>query len=150
MDIAPDDALINFVGNLDVKVESENVREEKSLSDTGCTDEKKEDVWQIIANAADDWSRRLVDAECLHKKSIDFRTNVENSLHRQQLDGFLSDHDTAELRYITNQWADLLNTLSSYLTGCIFLKRNVIHILLKLYAVKQITDELFIETCLKL
>ena len=77
----PDAALNNFVDSLDVKVESENVREEKSLSDTGCTDEKREDdVWQIIANAADDWSRNLVDAECLHKRSIDFRTDVENSL----------------------------------------------------------------------
>ena len=151
MAFVPDAELSNFVDSLDVKVESENLREEKSLSDTGCRDENKEDdVWEIIANAADDWSRRLVDAECLHKRSIDFRTNVENSLYRQQLDGFLSDRDTAELRYITNLWADLLNTLSSYLTGCIFLKRNVIHLLLKLHAVKQIADELFIETCLKL
>ena len=99
----PDAALSDFVDSLGIEVKSENVIEEKCLSDTGCTGEKREDdVWQIIADAADDWSRRLVDAECLHKKSIDFRTNVENSLHRQQLDGFLSDRDTAELRYITN------------------------------------------------
>ena len=79
MAFVPDAELSNFVDSLDVKVESENLREEKSLSDTGCRDENKEDdVWEIIANAADDWSRRLVDAECLHKRSIDFRTNVEN------------------------------------------------------------------------
>ena len=41
MAFVPDAELFNFVDNLDVEVESENLREEKSLSDTGCRDEKK-------------------------------------------------------------------------------------------------------------
>ena len=44
----------------------------------------------------------------------------------------------------------LLNTISSYLAGCEFLKRNIITLLLELYSMKQISDKPFIETCLKL
>ena len=157
MDVAPYTELQDFIDSLDVKdrkVEIETVRvEEKddiSVGDTEIEERRQDDVWQNIADAAYDWSRRLVDAECLHARSTDFRSNVESSLYRQQLDGFLSIHDVSELRYTTDLWVELLNSLSSYLVGCVFLKRNVISLLLKLYSVKQISEELFIEICLKL
>ena len=159
MDVAPYTELQDFIDSLDVKdrkVEIETVRvEEKDDICVGDTEveveeRRQDDIWQIIADAANDWSRRLVDAECLHARSTDFRSNVESSLYRQQLDGFLSIRDVGDLRYTTDLWVELLNSLSSYLVGCVFLKRNVISLLLKLYSVKQISEELFIETCLKL
>ena len=153
MDVAPYTELQDFIDSLDVKdrkVEIETgIEEEKEIVNTE-EERRQDDIWQIIADAANDWSRRLVDAECLHARSTDFRSNVESSLYRQQLDGFLSIHDAGELRYTTDLWVELLNSLSSYLVGCVFLKRNVISLLLKLYSVKQISEELFIETCLKL
>jgi hypothetical protein len=157
MDVVPYTELQDFIDSLDVKdrkVEIESVRvEEKDdicVGDTEVEERRQVDVWQNIADAANDWSRRLVDAECLHARSTDFRSTVESSLYRQQLDGFLSIHDVGELRYTTDLWVELLNSLSSYLVGCVFLKRNVISLLLKLYSVKQISEELFIETCFKL
>jgi len=157
MDVAPYTELQDFIDSLDVKdrkVEIETVRvEEKgdiSVGDTEIEERRQDDIWQIIADAANDWSRRIVDAECLHARSTDFRSGVESSLYRHQLDGFLSIRDVGELRYTTDLWVELLNSLSSYLVGCVFLKRNVISLLLKLYSVKQISEELFIETCLKL
>ena len=152
MDVAPYTELQDFIDSLDVKdrkVEIETVRE-KRRDDTEVEERRQNDIWQIIADAANDWSRRIVDAECLHARSTDFRSDVENSLYRQQLDGFLSISDAGELRHITNLWIDLLNSLSSYLVGCVFLKRNVISLLLKLYSVKQISEEIFIKTCLNL
>ena len=155
MDVVPDPELQNFIDSLGVKdrkVEIETVRVDENIcvGDTGVEERRQDDIWQIIADAANDWSRRIVDAECLHARSTDFRSNVESSLYRQQLDGFLSIHDVGELRYTTDLWVELLNSLSSYLVGCVFLKRNVISLLLKLYSVKQISEELFIETCLTL
>ena len=162
MDIAPYADLQDFIDSLDVKdrkVEAETVRkEEEDIGGGGGVagdgteevERRRDDVWQSIADGANDWSRRLVDAECLHTRSSDFRSNIENSLYRQQLDGFLSIRDMADLHYITDLWVELLNTLSSYQMGCIFLKRNVIYVLLKLHSVKQISEELFIETCLQL
>ena len=133
MDVAPYTELQDFIDSLDVKdrkVEIETVRVEEK-GDTGVEERRQDDIWQIIADAANDWSRRLVDAECLHARSTDFRSNVESSLYRQQLDGFLSIRDLGELRYTTDLWVELLNSLSSYLVGCVFLKRNVISLLLK-------------------
>ena len=91
-----------------------------------------------------------MDAESLHARSTDLRSGIENSIYRLQLDGFLSTHDVGELRYTTDLWVELLNSLSSYLMGCVFLKKNIISLLLKLYSVKQISEEIFIDSCLKL
>ena len=153
MDVVPDEGFCDFIDSLDVKdrkVEIETGRgEEKEIVNTE-EERRQDDIWQIIADAANDWSHRIVDAECLHGRSTDFRSNVESSLYRQQLDGFLSISDVGDLRHTSDLWVELLNSLSSYLVGCVFLKRNVISLLLKLYSVKQISEELFIETCLKL
>ena len=157
MDVVPDPELQSFIDSLGVKdrrVDIETVRvgekDDICVGDTGVEERRQDDIWQIIADAANDWSHRLVDAECLHARSTDFRSNVEGSLYRQQLDGFLSISDVGDLRYTTDLWVELLNSLSSYLVGCVYLKGNVIFLLLKLYSVKQISEELFIETCLKL
>ena len=83
-----------------------------------CEEKRKEiDVWQDIADAGNDWSRYIIDAECLHNRSGNLRCAIEDSLYRQQLDWFLTVHDIAELRYISNLWIQLLNTISSYMVG---------------------------------
>ena len=66
------------------------------------------------------------------------------------LDTFLTSQDISELRYIANIWVNLLNCTSSYTIGCEFVKRDIITYLLELYNLRQITDRLFIETCLRL
>ena len=91
-----------------------------------------------------------LDVESKHYRSGNLRTAIEDSIHRQQLDGFLTSRDIAELRYITDVWLKLLNAVSCYGVGCEFLKRDIITLLLELYTIKQITSSLFIETCLKL
>ena len=156
MDVAPFTELQDFIDTLDVedkKLETKTVGEEDKdgiyVVDTE-VDKRQADIWQNIADVAYDWSRRIVDEESLHARSTDFRSGIENSLYRLQLDGFLSTHDVGELRYITDLWVELLNSLSSYLMGCIFLKGNIISLLLKLYSTKQISEELFIKTCLNL
>ena len=156
MDVASFTELQDFIDSFDVedkKLETETIKkvdkDEIYVKDEE-VDKRQADIWQIIADAANDWSSRIIDAESLQARSTDFRSGVENSLYRLQLDGFLSSHDVSELRYITELWVELLNSLSSYLMGCVFLKRNIISLLLKLYSVKQISEEIFIDTCLKL
>jgi len=156
MDVAPFTELQDFIDSLDVedkKVETESIRREDKdgiyVKDVE-VERRQNDLWQNIADAAYNWSRRIVDAESLHARSTDFRSGIENSIYRLQLDGFLSTHDVGELRYTTDLWVELLNSLSSYLIGCVFLKRNIISLLLKLYSVKQISEELFIQTCVNL
>jgi len=156
MDVAPFNELQNFIDSLDVedkKVETKSIRREDKdgiyVKDVE-VERRQNDLWQNIADAAYNWSQRIVDAESLHVRSTDLRSDIENSIYRLQLDGFLSTHDVGELRYTTDLWVELLNSLSSYLMGCVFLKRNIISLLLKLYSVKQISEELFIQTCVNL
>jgi len=156
MDVAPFTELQDFIDSLDVedkKVETESIRREDKdgiyVKDVE-VERRQNDLWQNIADAAYNWSQRIVDAESLHVRSTDLRSDIENSIYRLQLDGFLSTHDVGELRYTTDLWVELLNSLSSYLMGCVFLKRNIISLLLKLYSVKQISEELFIQTCVNL
>ena len=150
MDVASFTELQDFIDSLNVedkKLETETIRKENKDEEV---DKRQNYIWQNIANAAYNWSYRIVDAERLHAKSTDFRSDMENSIYRLQLDGLLSTHDVSELRYITDQWVELLNSLSSYLMGCVFLKKNIISSLLKLYSMKQLSEEIFIDTCLKL
>ena len=108
------------------------------------------DAWSDIGEALHRWTSQILDAETLRDKTASFRENIEASLQRQQLDGFLTTHDISELRYIADLWTNLLNCTSSYAIGCEFVKRDIITYLLELYKLRQISDRLFIETCLQL
>ena len=108
------------------------------------------DVWSGIRNAFNAWSHDIIDAEDRFKRTLNFRTSIEESIYRQQLDGFLTYQDIAELQYITDVWVKLLNALNCYGVGCEFVKRDIFTFLLELYTLRQINKDLFIETCLKL
>ena len=109
------------------------------------------DVWEDIATALNNWTQRILDVESrCNNKAATFRQSIEESLRRQQLDGFLNHHDISELRYIADLWTNLLQATSCYTIGCTFVKRDIITYLLELYSLGQINKSLFIETCLKL
>ena len=85
-----------------------------------------------------------------NNKVASFRQTIEDSLKRQQLDGFLNYQDVSELRNITDLWANLLQATSCYTVGCVSVKRDIITYLLELHTLGQINKSLFIETCLQL
>ena len=109
-----------------------------------------DDVWLRIMDALNNWSGRILDAESRYRRSMSFRDQIEESLKRQEKDGFLNPHDLAELRYIADLWTKLLNTISYHAIGCEIVKRNVMMLLLELYSLKQIDSDLFIDICLTL
>ena len=111
---------------------------------------EESNVWIDIEEALNDWTDRILKVENEWKKTTSFRENIEASLKRQQLDGFLNDQDIAELRHTADIWVNLLKCMSSYKIGCEFVKRDIITYLLELYELCQINDRLFIEACLKL
>ena len=107
-------------------------------------------MWSDVANALNSWTQKLLDTETYHHKTDNFQENIEASLRRQQIDGFINEQDMSELRYVKNLWVNLLNSISTYNNGCIFVKRDIITFLLELHKVRQITDCMFIEICLQL
>ena len=153
MDVVTDgkDFLSEFVESLgagEVQEEIKTVDEDISVSTT--PEGNQIDVWADIEEALHRWTGKILDVESRYEKTASFRENIEASLRRQQLDGFLNHQDIAELRHVTNLWINLLNCTSSYTIGCEFVKRDIITYLLELYKLRQISDCLFIETCLKL
>ena len=109
------------------------------------------DVWNDIAEALNNWTQRILAVESIYNNKVDsFRQTIEQSLQRQQLDGFLNHQDVSELRYITDLWSNLLQAISCYTVGCASIKRDIITYLLELHVLGQINSNLFIETCLKL
>ena len=145
-----DDALTNFVDSL---IEEE----ENNRKITPCYNEETEttttttnNMWSDIANALNEWTQKLLDTETCYHKTENFQESIELSLRRQQIDGFINEQDMAELRYIKDLWVNLLNSISTYNNGCVFVKRDIITFLLELHKVRQITDCMFIEICLQL
>ena len=134
-------------------------KEEKYLTDTAIStpsfvsnqESQHVDVWHDIAEALNNWSERILDVESRYTNKVtSFRKTIEESLTRQQLDGFLNHQNVSELRYITDVWTNLLQATSCYTVACIFVKRDIISYLLELHTLGQINKSLFIETCLQL
>ena len=153
MDVVPDgkDFLVEFVNSIGEEQGGEKVEERESKTSSNSTLEVNQtDAWTDIEEALHRWTSQILDAETRREKTASFRESIEASLQRQQLDGFLTTHDISELRYIADLWTNLLNCTSSYTIGCEFVKRDIITYLLELYKLHQISDRLFIETCLQL
>ena len=109
------------------------------------------DVWNDIEEALNNWTQRILAVESVYNNKVaSFRQIIEQSLQRQQLDGFLNHQDISELRYITDLWINLLQSISCYTIGCASVKKDIITYLLELHVLGQINKNLFIETCLKL
>ena len=154
MAVAPDDFLSEFIDSLDREGNKVEECKQPAQADNGFASPTPEvnqtNVWIDIEEAMNRWANQILDAESRHERTASFRENIEASLQRQQLDGFHNHHDISELRYIADLWTNLLTCISSYTIGCEFVRRDIITYLLELYKLRQITDCLFIETCLRL
>ena len=140
-----DDVLTDFVDNL--------IKEDDEKREiTPCHNDENEasNMWNDIASALNDWTQKLLETKTSYFKTETFQAAIETSLQRQKLDGFINTQDLAELTYIKDLWINLLNSISTYNNGCIFVKRDIITFLLQLYKVRQITESVFINTCLQL
>ena len=107
-------------------------------------------IWYDVSDVMQEWTQRLLDTEVQVSRTKDFHQLITESLQRQQLDGFLSDREVCDLRYVADLWTDLSQTLSCYTLGCDVQKRRLISIILELYTLKQINRKLFLEICLTL
>ena len=99
MNIAPDQGLFDFLNDLGKEEDSTSTSQVATAVNE--KREKEIDVWQHITTSLEYWTQRILDTESCHTTSGNFRQTIEELLRRQQLDGFLTAHDTTELRYIT-------------------------------------------------
>ena len=135
------DALTNFIDNL--MKEDDEKQEITPCNETS-------NMWNDIASALNDWTQKLLETENSYFKTGTFRETIETTLQKQMLDGLINTQDLAELTYIKDLWINLLNSISTYNNGCIFVKRDIITFLFGLYNVRQITESVFINICIQL
>ena len=145
-------AVHNNTNRIDTAIsDSDSIATTSSIISDQDLIERVGDVWQDIFDALNNWSERILSIESQYTNKItNFRNTIEESLARQQLDGFLNHQDVSEIRYIGSLWINLLQATSCYTVGCISVKRNIISYLLELHTLGQINKRLFIETCLQL
>ena len=75
---------------------------------------------------------------------------VENSLHRLEIDGFVSQLELCELRRILDTAVRLLHALSSYFicsSPSVEVKQNIISLMLELYNLQLLNTQTFIYCC---
>ena len=140
MDVVPNGDLKDFLNGLEDK-EEEEVEEVK---------EKETTVWEDIFTALSSWKQSLVDVESRFETTIDFQRGIENIIYRQELDGLLSVQDARELRYVAGLWTRLLHNIASYNIGCVFVKPEIIALMLELYNLHQLGEKTFILCCEKI
>ena len=104
------------------------------------------DFCHAIANAAGDWAGKILDAECWIDVEVGFdgkyfRSALETAIKRQEIDGFLSLHEAAELYYIADVWWQLLRHISIYNGGDQYVKKNIMKFMLALYDLKKLNAQ---------
>ena len=136
---------------IDTTIDAAIITDSSSSTINNQDTQSSSDIWNDIAEALSNWTQRILDVESTYNNKVaSFRQTIEQSLHRQQLDGFLNHQDISEIRYITDLWINLLQSISCYTIGCASVKKDIITHLLELHVLGQINGNLFIETCLKL
>ena len=144
------DDILQFLDGINLDLKQDGVDVGGGNGGGATTSKAVDDVWEHLAGALDNWTQRIVDTESRQKKCTTFRQDIGCALHRMSGDGLLNQHDINELQYVADVWSKLLTATSCYAMGSCLAKRIVITLLLELHTLKQISTDLFVESCLQL
>ena len=100
--------------------------------------------------ALNNWLQQISYVELNLKTTKSLQLGVDESLDRMRKDGPLSFQKLDELKSIGNLWRELIELLSCYNIGIVANKRRIIELLLRLYTLKQISIDVYLNTVLQL
>ena len=118
----------------------------------GDDDGTSSNTWMDMTNVFDNWLCCLIDTDrriCTPGKSLR-SDRINQSIDGMLEDGLIGFSDASELRFIGTSWIRLLNCYALYSAGCRSYKRDIVSLLIELYASKQIGKELCIQICTEL
>ena len=118
----------------------------------GDGDGTSSNTWMDLTHVFDNWLCCLIDTErriCTPGKSLR-SDRINQSIDGMLEDGLIGFSDASELRFTGNSWIRLLNCYALYSAGCRSYKRDIVSLLIELYASKQIGKELCIQICTEL
>jgi hypothetical protein len=100
--------------------------------------------------ALNNWLQQISYVELNLKTTKSLQLGVDESLDRMRKDGPLSFQKLDELKSIGNLWRELIELLSCYNIGIVANKRRRIEILLRLYILKQLSIDVYLNTVMQL
>ena len=103
-----------------------------------------------LNNVFQSWYQSVLDIESFEQKTKSITDAINKALYRRQLDGLLSSIECVEVLYINSLWHQLIHHISIYRSTCLYRKREIISLLMKLYRYKQLTKDMLIESCIDL
>ena len=141
--------LLQFLNQMDSQLEKENSKTEKKRKKGNKKEnsEKKSKEVFDIETVLNNWLQKVLYVESQLKSSKILLSQLDESLERMKLDGFLTDIEYDELKYIRKLWEELIRMVH---LGTKDNKRRIVENLLTLFSLNQIPREIFINTCLQL
>ena len=103
-----------------------------------------------VESVLNNWLQQTLNIQAKLQKSHDLRILIEESIEKLREDGLLTFIEYDKLRSIGNLWYELDEQIICYSLGTEDNKRRIIEILLSLYVLKQISNDLFLNTVMQL
>ena len=107
-------------------------------------------ILEKISEALDVYSQHLFDVGIKIRRIKDSYEDIIVDLRRKIDAGIISKQDSIEFEDIADLWLNLYKSFICRSVGATFADRDVIEYLIKLYEVKQISKDFFVETVLAL
>ena len=107
-------------------------------------------ILENISEALEVYSQQLFNVEIKIKRVVDSHKNHIIDLQQKVDADIIPKEEWIEFEYIADLWLNLYKSLICYSTGAVFTDREVIDYLIKLYEVKQISKERFVQIVLEL
>ena len=111
---------------------------------------KNDNLLDRVLRCIDDWEQKIIDNEIKFERSVCLEQRIEESLNRQVQDGFISYLEYLDIKYVTNLWVSLSNSLISHFSGSRVSKSNTISLLLELYKLDQINRQFVVDSITEL
>ena len=116
-------------------------------------EEEYNEAWAAAAGVdvvLNNWLQQILFIESTFKTSKSLQLQIDEALDKLRVDGLLSSNDFEELKAIGKLWYELVELTYCYYAGSISNKKRLIEVLLELYSLKQLTREVFVNTCVQL
>ena len=107
-------------------------------------------IWSGVEAVLNNWFQQLLYIESVFKTSKSLQLQINEALERMKLDGLLSSNEFDDLTKVGKLWHELIELSYCYHTGSDSSRKRIIELLLELYSLKQLTKEVFVNTCTQL
>lgn len=122
-------------------LDSSSTESTTTLLDSSSTEEEggSDSILDEITRACESWTQRITALENELRRNKDVKEFIVEGLQRQVWDGLMTSEEASELRIVIESWTRLHASYSCKQLGAEYSDREIVDILLDLFALKQIS-----------